>query len=90
LRARSPTLLANKNEQSISPGAHQRRDDRGVFAIISVGLALVFGVTDIVNFSQGSFLMVGMYMAYSLFVWLSIDPLLATPLVRIRLFRIRS
>jgi branched-chain amino acid transport system permease protein len=53
----------------------------GVFAIISVGLALVFGVMDIVNFSQADFLMVGMYTAYSLFVWLGIDPLLATPLV---------
>jgi len=55
----------------------------GVFAVISVGLALVFGVMDIVNFSQADFLMAGMYLAYALFVGLGIDPVLATPLVMI-------
>jgi branched-chain amino acid transport system permease protein len=55
----------------------------GVFAIISVGLALVFGVMDIVNFSQADFLMVGMYLAYALFVGAGVDPVLATPLVMI-------
>lgn len=49
--------------------------------IVSVGLALVFGVMDVVNFAQADFLMVGMYFAYSLFVWFGIDPLLATPIV---------
>ncbi len=53
----------------------------GVFAIISVGLALVFGVMDIVNFAQADFLMAGMYLAYALFVGFGIDPVLATPIV---------
>jgi branched-chain amino acid transport system permease protein len=55
----------------------------GVFAIVSVGLALVFGVMDVVNFAQADFLMVGMYIAYGMFVWLGVDPLLATPAVMI-------
>lgn len=55
----------------------------GVFAIVSVGLALVFGVMDVVNFAQADFLMIGMYIAYSLFIWLGLDPLLATPVVMI-------
>jgi branched-chain amino acid transport system permease protein len=58
----------------------------GVFAIISVGLALVFGVMDIVNFSQADFLMAGMYVAYALFTWLGIDPLLSVPIVMVTMF----
>lgn len=55
----------------------------GVFAVISVGLALVFGVMDIVNFAQAEFLMVGMYLAYVLFAAFGIDPLAAAPLVMV-------
>jgi branched-chain amino acid transport system permease protein len=58
----------------------------GVFAIISVGLALAFGVMDIVNFAQADFLMVGMYISYVLFSVLGLDPLLGTPLVMAIMF----
>jgi branched-chain amino acid transport system permease protein len=33
----------------------------GVYALIAVGLTMIFGVMRIVNFAQGDFLMVGMY-----------------------------
>ena len=39
----------------------------GVYAVISIGLTLVFGVVSIVNFAQAEFLMVGMFVAY--FAW---------------------
>ncbi len=39
----------------------------GVYALISVGLTLIFGVLRVVNFAHGEFLMVGMYAAYWLF-----------------------
>jgi branched-chain amino acid transport system permease protein len=32
----------------------------GVYAIISLGLTLIFGVVRVVNFAHGEFLMVGM------------------------------
>lgn len=47
----------------------------GVYAVISVGLTLVFGVVSIVNFAQSGFLMVGMYVAYFAWKLLGLDPL---------------
>lgn len=53
----------------------------GVYALMSVGLALIFGVMRVVNFAQGDFLMLGMYAAYALYVGLAIDPLLGALLI---------
>jgi branched-subunit amino acid ABC-type transport system permease component len=39
----------------------------GVFALLSVGLTLIWGVMRIINFAHGEFLMVGMYIVY--FSW---------------------
>ncbi|HET6369193.1 MAG TPA: branched-chain amino acid ABC transporter permease, partial [Pseudomonadales bacterium] len=36
----------------------------GVYALMSVGLALIFGVMRVVNFAQGDFMMLGMYLTY--------------------------
>ncbi|MCJ9711135.1 branched-chain amino acid ABC transporter permease, partial [Bordetella hinzii] len=47
----------------------------GVYAVISIGLTLVFGVVSIVNFAQGEFLMVGMFVAYFAWKLLGLDPL---------------
>lgn len=38
----------------------------GVFALISVGLTLIWGVMKIINFAHGEFLMIGLYLAYFL------------------------
>ena len=38
----------------------------GVFALLSVGLTLIWGVMRIINFAHGEFLMVGMYVVYFL------------------------
>jgi branched-chain amino acid transport system permease protein len=48
----------------------------GMYALIGVGLALVFGVMDIVNLAHGAFLMVGMYTTYLLVNHLGLDPYL--------------
>jgi len=45
----------------------------GVYALISLGLTLIFGVMRIVNFVHGDMLMLAMYMAYWMFKWFSID-----------------
>jgi len=50
-----------------------------LFALVALGLAIIFGVMNIVNFAHGEFLMVGMYTAFLTATILSIDPLLTLP-----------
>ncbi len=57
-----------------------------VYALIAVGLTLVFGVMDIVNFAHGEFLMLGMFGGYLASTRFGIDPLLAAPLVGLVVF----
>jgi branched-chain amino acid transport system permease protein len=46
----------------------------GIYALISLGLTLIFGVVRIVNFAHGEFLMLSMYACYWLFQLLGFDP----------------
>src|SRR6266542_2384219 len=43
---------------------------------MSIGLALIFGVMRVVNFAQGDFMMLGMYLTYFLTTGYGVDPLL--------------
>ena len=56
----------------------------GVYALIAVGLTLIFGVMRVVNFAYGEFLMLAMYLAFFAFAFLRLDPyvtlVLALPL----------
>jgi len=36
----------------------------GVYALMSIGLGLIFGVMRVVNFAQGDFMMLGMYLTF--------------------------
>jgi branched-chain amino acid transport system permease protein len=45
-----------------------------LYAVIGMGLALIFGVMRIVNFAHGAFLMVGMYATYVLFDTFKLNP----------------
>ena len=54
----------------------------GVYGLIALGLNLVFGTMRVVNFAQGTLLMVGMFMAYWLHVLTGLHPYL-TPLVTV-------
>ena len=45
-----------------------------LYALIGMGLALIFGVMRIVNFAHGAFLMVGMYATFVLFDKFRINP----------------
>lgn len=49
----------------------------GVYAMVGIGLTVVFGVMRIVNFAHGEFLAVGMYLAFLLFRSLGLDPYLS-------------
>lgn len=41
----------------------------GIYALVAIGLNLVFGVIRVVNFAHGEFLMLGMYGAYLASTW---------------------
>src|ERR1700712_387603 len=58
----------------------------GIYALVSVGLNLIFGVIRIVNFAQGEFVMLGMYGTYAAYAFLHLDPYLAVLLVLPGLF----
>ncbi|MFA7437670.1 branched-chain amino acid ABC transporter permease [Castellaniella sp.] len=47
-----------------------------VYALVSVGLTLIFGVSRIINFAHGDFVMVAMYAGYLLNQYWGIDPYL--------------
>jgi branched-chain amino acid transport system permease protein len=57
-----------------------------IYALIAIGLTLIFGVMDIVNFSHGEFLMLGMYSSFWLYAIYHLDPLYTLPLTAILLF----
>jgi branched-chain amino acid transport system permease protein len=47
----------------------------GIYALVSIGVTLIFGVVKIVNFAQGEFVMIGMYLSFYLATQFGIDPL---------------
>jgi branched-chain amino acid transport system permease protein len=57
----------------------------GMYALIAVGLTLIFGVMRVVNFAHGEFLMLAMYVAFWAFSLLHADPYL-TLVVSLPLF----
>lgn len=58
----------------------------GVYALVSIGLTLIFGVLDVVNFAHGEFLMIGMYAVFWICTLLHIDPYVSLLLVAPLLF----
>ncbi len=46
----------------------------GIYALVSLGLTLIFGVMRIINFAHGQFLMLAMYATYWLFQLYGVDP----------------
>ncbi|HET7440135.1 MAG TPA: branched-chain amino acid ABC transporter permease [Terriglobales bacterium] len=58
----------------------------GLYALIGMGMALIFGVMRIVNFTHGAFLMLGMYATYVLFQSAGINPYIGFLLAGLILF----
>jgi len=56
-----------------------------LFALISVGLTLIFGVMDVVNFAHGEFLMLAMYLTFGLAL-VGLNPIFALPFVALAAF----
>jgi branched-chain amino acid transport system permease protein len=57
-----------------------------IFALIAIGLALIYGVVGVVNFAHGEFLMVSMYATYLAFELGGLDPLVTLPFVAAAMF----
>jgi len=58
----------------------------GLYALMALGLALVWGVLNIVNLSHGALIMLGAYVTYFLFTGAHIDPFVALPITAVVLF----
>lgn len=58
----------------------------GLYAIMALGLALVWGVLNIVNLAHGAFIMVGAYLSWSLYTFLGIDPFVGLPVTAVVMF----
>ncbi|MGB9606869.1 MAG: branched-chain amino acid ABC transporter permease, partial [Bryobacteraceae bacterium] len=59
-----------------------------VYALMGLGLTLIFGVMRIINFAQGEFYMVGAYTVFSLMQNLGLPFYLALPLGMLTVFGI--
>jgi branched-chain amino acid transport system permease protein len=46
----------------------------GVYAVVAVGLTLIFGVMNVVNFAHGEFVMLGMVLTYLIHYLIGLDP----------------
>jgi branched-chain amino acid transport system permease protein len=53
----------------------------GIYALLSLGLSLIFGVSKFTNFAHGDFVMVGMYMAFGFYGLFTLTPYFSWPLV---------
>ncbi|EKF44263.1 ABC transporter permease [Nitratireductor indicus C115] len=58
----------------------------GLFAIISIGLTLIFGIIKVVNFAHGEFLMAGMFLTYLITTQLGLHPYASVVVVAPALF----
>jgi len=57
-----------------------------IYALIAMGIALVWGVTNILSFSQGEFMMLSMYLAFYFNTLFGLDPVASIPLVMAIMF----
>ena len=57
-----------------------------LYGLMALGMALVWGVLNIVNLAHGSLIMLGGYAVYYLFTIFGIDPFLALPIAMLMMF----
>jgi branched-chain amino acid transport system permease protein len=57
-----------------------------IFALIAIGLALIYGVMGVVNFAHGEFLMISMYASVFAFTLGGLDPVITLPFIAVAMF----
>jgi branched-chain amino acid transport system permease protein len=57
-----------------------------IFALIAIGLTLIYGVMNVVNFAHGEFLMLSMYASYLAYATWGADPVVTLPFVAAMMF----
>jgi branched-chain amino acid transport system permease protein len=57
-----------------------------VYALMALGLSVIFGVIKVVNFAHGEMMVLGMFGAFLVNKWTGLDPIAALPLVAVALF----
>ena len=57
-----------------------------VYSLVAIGLTLIWGVMNIINFAHGDFLMIGMFLAFWCYTLLHIDPIFSIPICAAALF----
>jgi branched-chain amino acid transport system permease protein len=57
-----------------------------IYAIIAMGLSIIFGIIRVVNFAHGTILMLSLYVGYYMFTYLHIDPYLSAVVSAIVVF----
>ena len=57
-----------------------------VYSLIAIGLTLIWGVMNIVNFAHGEFLMLGMFTSFWCYTLFHIDPIFSLPICALLLF----
>ena len=51
-----------------------------VYSLVAIGLTMIWGVMNIVNFAHGDFLMLGMFASFWLFTLFGLDPIFSIPI----------
>ncbi len=57
-----------------------------MYSLIAIGLTMIWGVMNIVNFAHADFLMIGMFTSFWLYTLYGVDPLLSIPVCGVLLF----
>ncbi len=57
-----------------------------VYSLVAIGLSLIWGVMNIINFAHGDFLMLGMFIAFWFYTLFGVDPIFSIPICAAGLF----
>ena len=76
----TPTMVAQVVVSGILAG--------GLYAMVALGLALIFGVMRVINIAHGPLLMLGAYTTYFLYAGLGMNPFLTVPVSMLALFAV--